>query len=86
MTAGPMTGLHDQAGLLGVSLAQWSYRDTAVDKAAARRAASTAMGAIDDLLRQLYALRGQLVSEIRTADDAAAARVDALLRRPGGER
>jgi hypothetical protein len=65
-----MTGLHDQVGVLGAALAQWDDRDRAADKAAARRASITAVGAVDDLLRQLYVLRGRLVREIRAADDA----------------
>jgi hypothetical protein len=41
------------------------------DKATARRAASTALDAIDAVLRDLYLLRGRLVQEIRQADNAA---------------
>jgi len=33
----PMTGLHDQLGVLGVALAQWDDRDRARDQVAARR-------------------------------------------------
>ena len=69
MTAGPVTALQDQA-VLGTTLAQRDQRETAADKAAARRAGSTAVDAIDAMLRQLYVLRGRLVSEIRQADDA----------------
>ena len=77
--------LEDEAGLLGVSLAQWAYRDEARDRAAARRAANTAMDTIDGMLRRLHTARAALVSEIRAADDATAARVDAMLaeRRDG---
>jgi hypothetical protein len=32
------------------------------------------------MLRDLYLVRGRLVQEIRQADDASAARADALLR------
>jgi hypothetical protein len=56
-------------------LVQWADRGTARDKAAARRAGSTAVDAIDGLLRDLYALRGRLAREIREADDAARRRV-----------
>jgi hypothetical protein len=72
MTAGPdpMTGLHDSLGELGVSLAWWDQRESARDQAAARKAGSTAVDAVDDLLRQLYLLRGRLTREIRQADDA----------------
>jgi hypothetical protein len=37
--------------------------------------------AADAALGELYRIRAQLVSEIRDADDATAARVDALLNR-----
>ena len=67
----PMTSLRDLTGVLGVALAQWADGDAAQDKAAARRAASAAVDAIDALLRDLYLLRGRLVQEIRQADGAA---------------
>jgi hypothetical protein len=80
---GPLDGvtgaLEDEAGLLGISLAKWAYRDEAADRAAARRAASTAMGAIDAMLARLHAARAQLVTETRQDDDAAMARAGALL-------
>jgi hypothetical protein len=65
-----MTALHDSLGELGVALAQWDDRDRARDQAAARKAGSTAVDAIDSMLRQLYMLRGRLTREIRQADDA----------------
>jgi hypothetical protein len=71
--------LEDRAEELGFALGEWAYRDSAADRAAARRAANRAMDAIDAMLTQLYALRQALVSEIRDADDATAARADALL-------
>ncbi len=71
----PMTSLRDRTSVLGVALVQWADRGTARDKAAARRAGSTAVDAIDGLLRDLYALRGRLAREIREADDAARRRV-----------
>jgi hypothetical protein len=71
----PMTSLRDRTSVLGVALVQWADRGTARDKAAARRAGSTAVDAIDALLRDLYALRGRLVREIRQADDARRRRV-----------
>ena len=64
-----MTGLNEQLGELGVSLAWWDQRETARDKAAARKAGSTAVDVIDSLLRQLYMLRGRLTRELRQADD-----------------
>lgn len=81
--SGPLDGvtgaLEDQAGLLGASLAQWAYRDEAVDRAAARRAASTAVETIDGMLAELHRVRTALVTEIRADDDAAMARADAWL-------
>jgi hypothetical protein len=81
-----VSGLADLAELTGVSLAQWADRDAAASKAAARRAANTAMDAIDAMLAELHRIRQQLVSEIRAHDDAAAARADELLasRRQAG--
>jgi hypothetical protein len=67
--------LRDRTSVLGVALAQWADRGTARDKAAARRAGSTAVDAIDALLRDLFVLRGRLVREIRQADDVARPRV-----------
>jgi hypothetical protein len=67
--------LRDRTSVLGVALMQWADRGTARDKAAARRAGSTAVDAIDALLRDLFVLRGRLVREIRQADDAARPRV-----------
>jgi hypothetical protein len=64
----PTASLRDRTGILGAALVQWADRGTARDKAAARRAGSTAVDAIDALLRDLYTLRGRLVREIRQAD------------------
>jgi hypothetical protein len=71
--------LEDSAGLLGVMLGQWAYRDEARDKAAARRAANTAVDTIDGMLAALHKARAALVAEVRAYDDATAARVDAML-------
>jgi hypothetical protein len=79
-TIGDATGrLGEHNGVLGVALAQWAARDDSRAQPAIRRAASTAMDAIDAMLGELYALRGRLVGEIRSSDAAAAARADALL-------
>ena len=67
-------------GVLGVALAQWMARDDTRAEPEVRRAANTAMDAIDAMLAELYELRARLVSEIRASDDASAARADALLR------
>jgi hypothetical protein len=67
--------LQDSTGVLGVALVQWADRNTAPDKAAARRAGTAAVDAIDAMLRDLFVLRGRLVQEIRQADGAARRRV-----------
>jgi hypothetical protein len=67
----PVTSLCDHTGILTAALEQWVGQTTAPDKAAARRAASTAVDAIDAVLRDLYLLRGRLVQEIRHAGNAA---------------
>ena len=66
-------------GVLAVVLAQWAARDDSKPDPEARQAANTAMDAVDAMLRELHELRARLVSEIRTSDDAAAARADQLL-------
>jgi hypothetical protein len=68
-------------GVLGVALAQWAARDDTRADPHARRAANTAMDAIDAALAELYELRARLVTEIRASDDAADARADELLAR-----
>jgi hypothetical protein len=49
--------------------------------AEAIRAGHEAVGVIDELVRQLYALRSQLVGELRQDEDVRAARVDPMLAR-----
>ncbi len=71
----PMTSLRDRTSVLGAALAQWADQATAQDKAAARRAGSAVVDAIDALLRDMYVLRGQLIRQIREATDAARSRV-----------
>ena len=61
----PVASLRDRTDILSAALEQWANQATAADKAAARHAASTAVDAIDALLRDLYLLRGRLVQEIR---------------------
>ena len=73
--------LKESAGALAAALGEWATRDDTVPQPEVREAANTAMDAIDAMLRELYLMRGRLVSEIRDADDAAAARADALLAR-----
>jgi hypothetical protein len=54
--------------------------------AEAIKAAHAAIETIDELTRQLYALRSQLVGELRQDEDVRAGRVDAMLARPRQER
>jgi hypothetical protein len=84
-----LTGaLEDQAGLIGVSVARWAYRDEAADTAAAIRAGGTAVDTIDAMLRTLHTARSALVAEIRADQDKRAAETDELLAhcRQGGAR
>jgi len=62
-----------------VWLGIWEHRSE--PDAHARRCANDAMDAIDAAIRDLHTIRAQLVSEIRQADDATAARADTLLAR-----
>ncbi len=71
----PTASLQDRTGVLCAALMQWSDGDSAAGKAAARRAGSTAIDAIDALLRDLYALRGRLVRQVRQMDTVAGHRV-----------
>jgi hypothetical protein len=68
--------LEDPMGVLAIALGQW---EDGRPRPFARRAASTAMDAIDAMLADLHAMRARLVTEIRASDDATAARADALL-------
>jgi hypothetical protein len=61
----PVASLHERVGVVAAALEQWTGQAAAPDQAAARRAASTAVDAIDALLRDLFLLRGHLVQEIR---------------------
>jgi hypothetical protein len=71
-----------RVGDLGVGLASWSYRRE--PDAAARRAASDAIDAIDEATAALGRVRARLITETRRADDEAAVRVDELLARTRG--
>jgi hypothetical protein len=75
--------LEDPMGVLAIALGQWEDRDDSKPQPEVRRAANTAMDAIDGMLRDLHAMRARLVDEIRDSDDASAARAGALLRRGG---
>jgi hypothetical protein len=75
----PMSALRENTENLATWLAIWEHRKE--PDAFARRCASDAVDAVDAMLRDLYLIRGRLTSEIRQADDATAARADALLAR-----
>jgi len=62
---------------IGVWLAIWQARRE--PDAFARRCAADAIDAADNLLAAAHRIRAQLVTEVRRADDQAAARADALL-------
>jgi hypothetical protein len=73
----PVASLRERAGALTAALDQWAGQAAApgqaapLDQAAARKAASAAVDAIDALLRDLYLLRGHLVQEIRRGGAAS---------------
>jgi len=85
-------GIEDAAGLLAVRLGAWNhfgYRAPEDGQAAipplgersaeAIRAGHAAIEVIDQIIRDLHTLRGQLVTELRADEDATAARIDAML-------
>ena len=74
-----LSAIHTHVDNLGPWLAVWAARRE--PDAHARRCANDAMDAIDATLAALHGLRARLTTETRQADDAAAARVDALLAR-----
>jgi len=81
----PLSVIRDSIENLGTWLGIWENRSE--PDAHARRCASYAVDAIDSAIRNLHIVRQQLISEIRTADDATAARADELPRaRREGER
>jgi hypothetical protein len=67
----PAASLRERVGVVTAALDQWTGQAAAPDQAAARKAASSAVDAIDALLRDLYLLRGHLVQEIRRGGGAA---------------
>ena len=82
LVIGDATGRIDgHLGVLGVALAQWMARDDTRPQPEVRRAANTAMDAIDAMLAELHQLRSQLLGQIKVSDKLAADRADALLAR-----
>jgi hypothetical protein len=76
----PLSAIREHVENLATWLGIWEARQE--PDALARRCASDAVDAIDGMLRDMYLVRGRLTAEIR-ADDATAARADALLHRQG---
>jgi len=86
-------GIEDAAGLLALRLAAWhdfGYSTPPAPhcnpipplgerSAEAIRAGHGAIEVIDEIIRDLHALRGQLVSELRANEDVLASRVDEML-------
>jgi hypothetical protein len=64
---------------IGVGLAIWQARRE--PDAFARRCAADTINAIDHGLTALHRIRAELVTQVRQADDQAAARADELLAR-----
>ncbi|TDO52626.1 hypothetical protein EV643_102465 [Kribbella sp. VKM Ac-2527] len=77
-----MTFITEAVADIGVYAAMWANRGEQ-PTAAERAAASQAVERIDATLRRLHRLRGDLVTEMRQADDETARRVDKLLRERG---
>src|SRR6266567_8903796 len=84
--------LDDQVRVLAAALSAWQGSDDTRPQPEVRRAANTAMDAIDAMVAELYAMRSRLVTEMRASDDATGRRVDAMLSDhavgkmpPGGE-
>jgi hypothetical protein len=76
-----VTAIRKHTEDLRVYLTIWAGRDDSKAQPDVRRAAGHAMDAVDAALRELHGVRARLAGEMRAADDAAAARADALLRR-----
>lgn len=62
--------LNEHVGMFGVCAAQWVDRENSTDQAAARRAASKAVDALDAALGEVYRARAELVAQVRAHDDA----------------
>lgn len=78
---GHIDAVASHAYTLGRALETWGKRDddTPGSSLRARRAANTAVDAIDSMHKDLYALRARLLAEMRQHDDAAMVRTDKLL-------
>jgi hypothetical protein len=88
------SGLEELAGLISFRVGAWhdfGYAEPPAPyckpipplgerSAEAIKAGHAAIESVDELVRQLYALREQLVGELREDEDKRGARVDAMLR------
>ena len=72
-----LSALHNHVDNLGPWIGIWEARRE--PDAHARRCASDAIDAADAAIAALHRIRGELVGQVRAADDAAAARADELL-------
>jgi hypothetical protein len=72
-----LSALHSRVDNIGPWIGIWEARRE--PDAHARRCANDAIDAIDGALAALHRIRGELVGQVRRADDATAARVDELL-------
>jgi hypothetical protein len=79
-------GFEDLAGLIAVRVGIWNHMEypenvpaAGEHNAAAIKAGQGAVEAIDELIRHLHTLRGQLIDELRADEDARTVRVDAML-------
>lgn len=77
----PLARLDGHLGVLGAALAVWATRDDSKAQPGVSEAGHTAVEAIDAMLAELHRARQRLVGEVRQHQDAAMARVDALLGR-----
>ncbi len=71
--------LRDAAENIPLWVAIWQARRE--PDAHARRCAADAIGAADEALAAIHRIRAELVTQVRRADDQAAARADALVAR-----
>ena len=76
-----LSALHTHVDSLGPWIAIWEARREPDPHA--RRCAADAVSSIDAALAALHHIRGELVGQVRRADDEAAVRADALLARTG---
>jgi hypothetical protein len=89
---GEWGGIEDAAGLLAVRIGAWNHfgyaapesgqaaiRPLGERSAEAIKAGHGAIEVIDEIVRDLYRLRDQLIIELRTDEDVRGRRVDAML-------